>query len=74
MASARVTRRAEKWTRKNIVIDQVKLNRAKTILKVSTETDAVDAALDLVVFKGEVLSGIDRLVRAGGLTDPFEKR
>jgi hypothetical protein len=64
----------EKWTRKNIVIDQRKLNRAKTILKVSTETDAVDAALDLVVFEGEVLGGIDRLVRAGGLAELFEKR
>ena len=28
---------------------------------------AMDAALDLVVFRGEVLSGIDRLVAAGGL-------
>ena len=65
--------KAEKWTRKNIVIDQFKLNRAKTILQVSTETDAVDAALDLVVFRGEVLGGIDRLVRAGGLKYPFEK-
>ena len=73
MATAKARRRTEKWTRKNIVIDQRKLDRAKTILKASTETDAVDAALDLVVFEGEVLGGIDRLVRAGGLTDPFEK-
>jgi hypothetical protein len=73
MGAAKTRRRTEKWTRKNIVIDQRKLNRAKTILKVSTETDAVDAALDLVVFEGEVLGGIDRLVRAGGLTDPFKK-
>jgi len=73
MVAAKAKRRVEKWRRKNIVIDQRKLNRAKTILKVSTETDAIDAALDLVVFEGEVLGGIDRLVRAGGLTDPFEK-
>ncbi|HET9217299.1 MAG TPA: hypothetical protein VFR18_09990 [Terriglobia bacterium] len=74
MGASKARRRTEKWTRKNIVIDQRKLNRAKSILKVSTETDAVDAALDLVVFEGEVLGGIDRLVRAGGLTDPFDER
>ena len=66
--------RAEKWTRKNIVIDQRKLNRAKSILRVTTETDAVDAALDLITFQGEVLSGIDRLVQVGGLKDVFRKR
>ena len=66
--------RAEKWTRKNIVIDQRKLDRAKSILRVTTETDAVDAALDLITFQGEVLSGIDRLVQVGGLKDVFRKR
>ena len=64
----------EKWARKNMLIDQRKLDRAKAVLQVSTETDAVDAALDLVTFQGEVMSGIDRLVRAGGLEDPFKKR
>jgi hypothetical protein len=55
------------WKRKNMLMDQRKLDRARTILGVESETDAVDAALDLVVFRGEVLSGIDRLVAAGGL-------
>ena len=66
--------RLEKWARKNMLIDQRKLDRAKAVLRVSTETDAVDAALDLVAFQGEVLSGIDRLVQAGGLEEPFRKR
>ena len=66
--------RLEKWARKNMLIDQRKLDRAKAILRVSTETDAVDAALDLVTFQGEVMSGIDRLVQAGGLEDPFRRR
>jgi len=64
----------EKWMRKNISIDQIKLDRAKQILHASTETDAVDAALDLVSFQEEVSAGIDRLVAAGGLTDPFSRR
>ena len=71
--SKRSTPKPEKWARKNIVIDQNKLDRAKAILDVRTETDAVDAALDLVAFHGEVLAGIDRLVAAGGLSDPFKK-
>ena len=64
----------EKWTRKNIVIDQYKLDRAKLILKAPTETAAVDQALDLVAFQGEVLAGIDRLVGVGGIDDSFEDR
>jgi hypothetical protein len=63
-----------KWTRKNIVIDQHKLNRVKSILKAPTETAAVDQALDLVAFHGELFAGIDRLVAAGGLKDPFGDR
>ena len=62
------------WTRKNMVMDQRKLDRAKAILGASTETAAVDMALDLVAFRGEVLAGIDRLVEAGGLSDPFRRR
>ena len=57
-----------------MVMDQRKLDRAKAILGASTETAAVDMALDLVAFRGEVLAGIDRLVEAGGLTDPFRRR
>ena len=50
-----------------MLMDQRKLDRARAIRGVHSETDAVDAALDLVAFRGEVLSGIDRLVAAGGL-------
>ena len=70
----RSTPKREKWARKNILIDQNKLDQAKAILDVRTETDAVDASLDLVTFHhGEVLSGIDQLVAAGGLKDAFKK-
>ena len=82
-ARARSTRRSQvrgrdprivrqKWTRKNIVIDQYKLDLAKTLLKAPTETATVDQALDLVTFQAEVLAGIDRLVAAGGIEDSFE--
>ncbi len=50
----------------NMDMDQNKLDAAKKILGVRTETDAVDAALDLVLFQSEVRAGIDRMVAAGG--------
>ena len=54
-------------TRKNIVIDQGKLDAAKRALGAATETATIDAALDLVVFRTEVFTALDRIVAAGGL-------
>ena len=50
--------------RKNMLIDQRKLDAAKAALGAQTETAAVDAALDLVVFRAEVFRGLDALVAA----------
>ena len=60
-----------KWTRKNIVIDQRKLDLAKALLQASTETATVDQALDLIAFQKEVFAGIDRMVELGGV-EAFE--
>ena len=62
-----------KWTRKNIVIDQNKLDLAKTLLQATTETATVDQALDLIAFQKEVFAGIDRMVELGGV-EAFEDR
>ena len=62
-----------KWTRKNLVIDQRKLDLAKTLLQAPTETATVDQALDLIAFQKEVLAGIDRMVELGGI-EAFEDR
>ncbi len=59
------TRRVMK--RKNVLMDQNKLTTAKAALDVETETAAVDAALDLVVFRTEVFRGLDALAAAGGV-------
>ena len=59
------TRRVMK--RKNMLMDQRKLTAAKTALGAETETAAVDAALDLVVFRAEVFRGLDELAAAGGV-------
>jgi hypothetical protein len=53
--------------RKNMLMDQRKLDAARRALGADTETAAVDAALDLVVFRTEVFDGLDALVVAGGL-------
>lgn len=59
------TRRVLK--RKNMLMDQRKLTAAKAALGADTETATVDAALDLVVFRTEVFSGLDALAAAGGI-------
>jgi hypothetical protein len=56
--------------RKNMLIDQHKLDAARAALGADTETATVDAALDLVVFRAEVFRGLDALVAAGGLVAP----
>ena len=63
--SVATTRRVMK--RKNMLMDQRKLTAAKAALGVETETAAVDAALDLVVFRTEVFRGLDELAAAGGV-------
>lgn len=60
--------------RKNMVIDQKKLDFAKKHLGVATETEAVDKALDLLAFRSEVLSGLDALAASGPLRDPYARR
>ncbi len=52
--------------RKNILVDQRKLDAAKTALGALTETATIDAALDLVVFRTEVFDALDRVAAADG--------
>jgi len=60
--------------RKNILIDQRKLDAAKNALGALTETAAIDAALDLVVFRTEVFSALDRVAADGGFASPDRSR
>lgn len=53
--------------RKNMLMYQRKLSAAKAALGADTETAAVDAALDLVVFRTEVFRGLDKLAAVGGV-------
>ena len=60
------------WVRKNLHIDQRKLNVARKALGVKTETEAVDAALDAIAFRQEISEGIKSLRAAGGLKDIYQ--
>jgi Arc/MetJ family transcription regulator len=68
-SARRMGRPPKGWVRKNLHIDQRKLDTARKVLGVKTETEAVDAALDAIAFRGEISEGIQRLRGAGGLTD-----
>jgi hypothetical protein len=61
--------------RKNLLLDQSKIDRARRIFHVSTETEAIHRALDAVVdleaFQRELDKGFDALIGAGGFTDRF---
>ena len=67
------TRRAG-WVRKNVVMDQRKLDVARRALGVDTETEAIDQALDFVAFREELASGFAAVRRSGGVDDVFERR
>lgn len=60
----------EKPTRKNFRLYQSKLDRAKQALAAETETEAIDRALDLVIFRDELVKGV-RAMRGAELVDVF---
>lgn len=62
------------WVRKNVVMDQQKLDAARRALGVDTETEAIDQALDLVGFGEELAKGFAAVRRSGGIEDVVESR
>ena len=59
--------------RKNLNIDQAKLDQAVSILGARSETDAIDQALDLVLFRDELVDGIRSLAGTGGVENYFDE-
>jgi len=59
--------------RKNLRLTQSKINKAKKILGTKTETETIEQALDLVVFRKEVLEGIDRIAGTGVVRNVFDE-
>jgi hypothetical protein len=73
-ARERSSSRRAGWVRKNVVMDQRKLDVARRALGVDTETEAIDQALDLVAFREELAKGFTAVRRRGGIDDVFERR
>jgi len=69
----RVASRRSGWVRKNVVMDQRKLDVARRALGVDTETEAIDQALDLIAFREELAEGFTAVRRSGGVDDIFER-
>ena len=67
------TRRATQTPakKKNLRLHQSKIDRAKTILGTATETETIEVALDLVVFRKELIDGV-RAMRGANLENWFE--
>jgi hypothetical protein len=63
--------------RKNLLLDQARIDRAKRIFKASTETEAIHRALDAVVdleaFQRELDKAFDVLIGSGGFVDHFAR-
>ncbi|CAN5598174.1 hypothetical protein BH24GEM3_BH24GEM3_02990 [soil metagenome] len=57
--------------RKNMRLDQNKLTRAKQLLGVRTETEAIDQLLENFLLRREIMAGIERL-RELGVYDHLE--
>ncbi len=60
--------------RKDLRLTQSKIDKAKRILRTSTEAETIEQALDLVVFRQKVLEGIDRIAGKGIVSDVFENK
>jgi hypothetical protein len=72
-ARQRASSRRSGWVRKNVVMDQRKLDVARRALGVDTETEAIDQALDFVAFREELSEGFAAVRRSGGVDDVFER-
>ena len=62
---------SERIVRKNMRISQEKLDRARMILGTRTETETVDAALDMIAFRKEVLEGVRRIAGSNSMRDIY---
>lgn len=70
-ASGRKATTSQRIRRKNLNIDQAKLDRVRELLGARSETDAIDQALDLLLYREELLAGVDAIAGTGGVEDVF---
>jgi len=69
--AAHAARGVEAPRRKNLRLHQSKIDEARAILGTATETDTIETALDLVVFRKELVDGV-RAMRGTKLRNLFD--
>lgn len=70
-AAYAVSPAGEATTRKNLRLHQSKIDAARAALGTATETETIEAALDLIVFRNELVAGV-RAMRGAELVDLFD--
>lgn len=58
--------------RKNLNIDQHKLDQVRTMLDARSETEAVDQALSMILLRQELVRGVQRIAGSGGVDNHFD--
>ncbi|MBS1258947.1 MAG: hypothetical protein MAG551_02011 [Candidatus Scalindua arabica] len=53
------------FKRKNYYLDEAKIKSAQKILETRTETETIDRALDLVLFRKEILGSLKKTREKG---------
>jgi hypothetical protein len=64
-------RRGQEIRRKKLDIEQTKLDHAASVL--GARSDVIDQALDLVLFREELIDGIRSLAGTGGVENYFDE-
>lgn len=62
-----------RWVRKIVRVDQRKLDIVRNALGAKTDAEAIDLALDLVIWRQELERGFAAVGRSGGIEDVFER-
>ncbi len=58
--------------RKNLNIDQAKLDQARKLLGADTETETVDQALSALLLREELIAGLREVAGTGGVENVFD--
>lgn len=58
--------------RKNIRLTQAKLDQARKVLGTETETETIEQALDLVIFRKQAIDGVRELAGSGAVNDVLD--
>jgi len=53
--------------RKNYYLDEIKIMKVKKILGTKTETETLDKALELILFRTELLESLKKISGKGGV-------